>query len=303
MPARYGAVTGIFGNRFDLIFQRHGISRIWYVGGPTVFAKEVIEDERGCPAPDSIVRVGGHVYFLASDGFCRTDGSGVDVMSSDRVWAFFKDALRDGYLFRTQGAVDWANRSIIWSYYPRGFTSYRRQIIYNWGLDRWTTASFEADWLIEGTRTTTSIDETDPSLPDDDILDIDGPSFDSEFYLSQGRALMAMVGQDFAAFLGGNLRATFETGDFQPETGKRSFVRGVFPLVESQERSVTAAIAGREWTGDVKTFTPLSPQGPLGFCPVISDARFQSVRLEVPTNADWEKASGFQVDWEASGEA
>ena len=93
MPARYGEVTGIFGNRFDLIFQKHGISRVWYAGGATVFAKEVIEDERGCPAPNSMVRVGGYIYFLASDGFCRTDGSGVEVVSSDRIWSWFKDNL------------------------------------------------------------------------------------------------------------------------------------------------------------------------------------------------------------------
>lgn len=303
MPSRYGEVTGIFGNRFDLIFQKHGISRVWFSGGATVFSKEVIEDERGCPAPNSIVRVGGHVYFLASDGFCRTDGSGVEVVSSDRVWAWFKANIADSTLFLTQGAVDWANRSIVWSFYPRGFSEYRRQIIYNWGLDQWTTASFEADWLIEGNSDTINIDETDDRVENDDVLDVLGPSFDSALYLSQGRALMAMLGQDFAGFLGGSLKATFETGDFQPKTGNRSFVRSVFPIVESQTKSVKAAIAGREWTGEAKTFTPLADQGPLGFCPVISDARFHSVRVEIPANAEWTKASGFQVDWEASGEA
>lgn len=303
MPSRYGEVTGIFGNRFDLIFQKHGISRVWFSGGATVFSKEVIEDERGCPAPGSMVRVGGHIYFVASDGFARTDGSGVEVISSDRVWSWFKDNLADSTLYLVQGAVDWANRSIVWSFYPRGFTSYRRQVIYNWGLDRWTTASFEADWLIEGNSDTVNLDETDPRVAGDDVLDVDGPSFDSSLYLSQGRALMAMVDGDFAAFLGGNLKATFETGDFQPKAGNRSFVRGIFPMVESQAKSAKAAIAAREWTGDAKMFTPLADQGPLGFCPVISDGRFQSVRIEVSANSVWSKASGFQVDWEASGEA
>lgn len=303
MPARYGEVTGIFGNRFDIIFQKHGISRVWFSGGATVFSKEVIEDERGCPAPSSIVSVGGFVYFLASDGFCRTNGATVEVISSDRVWSWFLDELADGYLYRTQGAVDWANRSIIWSFYPSGFTSYRRQIIYNWGLDRWTTASFEVDWLIEGNRDTINIDETDPTVIDDDILDVDGPSFDSSLYLAQGRALVGMIGGSFAGFLGGSLKATFESGDFQPKVGFRSFVRSVFPIIESAEPSAKASIAGREWTGGAKTFTPLADQGPLGFCPVISDARFQSVRIEKPANSVWKKAAGFQVDWEASGEA
>lgn len=301
-PTRYGRVTGIFGNGFDLVFQRRGVSRIWYTGGATVFDKRTIEEDRGCPAPASIVRVGGFLYFLSDDGFCRTDGASVEIVSSDRVWDWFYENVSAERMPLTQGAVDWANRSIVWSFQQdgRGFT---RQIIFNFGLDRWTTASFEVDWLIEGSTGALSVDEDDGAVMDDDELEADAPSFDDPRFLAQGRSLMAMGGVDLCTFLGGALRATFQTGDFQVEPGKKSLIRGVTPLAEMETAAGLVEIAGRDRIGAAQTFTPPAAQNALEFCPVMSDARYHSVRLAIPANVEWNKASGIQLDVISTGVA
>ena len=301
MQAKFGEVTAIVGGNFDLIFQRNGVSRIWYTGGPTVFAKEVVEDERGCPAPQSIVRVGSAVYFLAHDGFCKTDGAGVAVISSDRVWDWFKDELTSGGLTYVQGAVDWANRSIVWAFPSQGRPSLTRQIIYNWGLERWTTASITLDWVVESTLIPANIDQTDPEIFDDDNLDAVGPTFDASS--SRGRSLSAFVGPTMHEFTGPNLEASFVTGDYQPTVGSRSFIRSVWPIVRLPARTARASIGGRDTVGEDKTFGPVSAQGSLGFCPVISDAWYHSVKIEIPAGAFWSQASGFQIDWDGSGSA
>jgi len=334
MPSRFGEVTAIYGGSFDVIFQNHGISRIWYSGGPTVFSKEVIEDERGCPAPTSIARVGGFVYFLAHDGFCRTDGASVEVISSDKIWDWFNKSRNDNDAARVQAAVNWKARSIIWSFnayreakadVPIDATDpdilddddldavgpsfdddgvqviYSRQIIYNWGLDQWTTAEFDADWLVQSNILGISIDRDDREIVNDDDLDIDGLSLDDDAFAAKGRELAAFKSNQLSYFTGNTLRATFETGDFQPKVGNRSFIRSVLPIVETSERALLATIAGRDYIGDAKSYGPNSPQGHLMFCPVISDARFHSLRITIPEGTEWEKASGFQIDWEASG--
>lgn len=301
MESYYGEVTGIFGGRFDLIFQRHAVSRIWYTGGATVFAKDIIEDERGCPAPQSFARVGGAVYFLSHDGFCRTDGSGVEVISSERVWNWFKENSNLDFISRIVAAVDWTNKSIFWSFYGPTVEKFTRQIIYNWALDRWTTATFDADWVVSNTVTNTTIDDIDANVENDEILDVEGPSFDSPIYDARGRTLAAFVNGEFCEFRGANLKASFETGDFQPKVGSRSFVRSVYPIVEIDDGDALASIAGRDRLGDLKAYGDMTAQGYLGFCPVISDARFHSVKIEIPSGLFWEKASGFQIDWEASG--
>ena len=303
MPARFGEVTAIVGGNFDLIFQRNAVSRIWYTGGPTVFAKEIMEDERGCPAPKSIVRVGSDIYFLAHDGFCKTDGAGVSVISSDRVWSWFKDELTAGTITDVQGTVDWANRSIVWGFKSQGMGGITRQIIYNWGLERWTTASVTLDWLVESTLLPANIDETDTSVVDDANLDADGPSFDSATYAPRGRSLSAFVGATLNEFTGPNLAATFISGDYQPQVGARSFVRSIWPIVRLPARTARASIGGRDTVGEDKTFGTVSTQGSLGFCPVISDAWYHSVKIEIPAGEFWSQASGFQIDWDGSGSA
>lgn len=301
MPTKYGEVTAVYGSRFDLIFQKSGISRIWYTGGASVFNKEIIEDDRGCDATNSIVRVGGSIYFLSADGFCRTDGSGVDVISSDRVWKWFQDTADVPRTTLVQGAVDWANRSIIWSFMAEGFTTYNRQIIYNWGLDRWTTGMFNVDWIVQSTAQPPSIDETDPTVVSDDTLDVVGPAFDSAHYSSRGRSLAAMYGGALSSFTGGQLAVKFETGDFQPTTGNKSYITSVLPLVEAVDRPVTIAAAGRDALGDPKAYGPLVAQGPLLFCPLVSDARFHSLQISIPANTVWDKMTSFQIDWRPSG--
>ena len=334
MPSRFGVVTAIYGGSFDLIFQNHGISRIWYSGGPTVFAKEVIEDERGCFAQTSIARVGGYIYFLSHDGFCRTDGASVEVISSDKVWDWFNSNRNKNDPQRVQAAVNWSARSIIWSFNayratrtPAGLddndpnilddetldvagpsfdddgeqTIYARQIIYNWGLDQWTTSEIEADWLVQSNLIGVSVDRDAPGVEEDAALDIDGANFDDLEFAAKGRGLAAFRGNQLSFFSGAPLRATFETGDFQPKTGNRSFIRSVMPIVETSGRALIAAIAGRDYVGDEKVYGPNSTQGPLMFCPVISDARFHSLRITIPEGEAWNKASGFQIDWEASG--
>lgn len=334
MPSRFGGVTAIYGGSFDLVFQNHGISRIWYSGGPTVFAKEVIEDDRGCVAQTSIARVGGFVYFLSHDGFCRTDGASVEVISSNKIWDWFSKARNKNDATRVQAAVNWSKRSIIWSFNAYRTAKadiaidatdpdilddetldvdgpsfdddgvqiiYSQQVIYNWGLDQWTTAEIGADWLVQSNIIGVSLDRDDPAIADDAELDSDAEGLDAGAFAPKGRELAAFRGNQLGFFVGDPLRATFETGDFQPKTGNRSFVRSAMPIVETSERALLASVAGRDYIGDAKTYGPNSAQSTLMFCPVISDARFHSLRITIPEGTEWDKASGFQIDWEASG--
>ena len=311
MPTRLGRVTSIYGGTFDLIFQARGVSRIWYTGGPSVFGKKEIDEERGCTAPNSIVRVGSAVFFVSHDGFCRSDGSGVEVVSSEIVWDWFTGQRDTSAVDDIQGAVDWSNRSIVWTFKADGTISdgmggeikvARRQIIYNWVLDRWTTASISIDWLTQSAIQGVHLDADDPAIDGDADLDIAG-SFDDVTTKSKGREIAAFRDGELAYFTGPNLEATFETGDFQLVLGRRAFVRSVTPIAEAAGRPFFAQIAGRDYQGDAKQYTSREEQGPLMFCPVVSDARYQSVRLTIPAGADWNKASGFLVDWSESGYA
>ena len=303
MPSRFGPVSRVVGGAFNLIFQESGISRIWYTGGPTTFAKELIEDDRGCAAPKSIVRVGGAAYFLAHDGFCRTSGAGSENLSSGRVWDWFKDRSNAAQIRSVQGAVNWRTRSIIWSFASSGSDALNAQLIYNLSTQRWTSATIQADMLVGGAQIPIDIDTTDASVVGDDDLDVLGPSFDSPEYESQGRILSCLIGGVLHEFSGPNMQATFETGDMQPVSGRRSFIRHAMPLVDTVSPSVVCAIAGRDRQGDPVSYSLPSRQGEHYFCPLVSDARFHRLRMRIPAGEVWTKAQGMQVDYEVSGAA
>lgn len=303
MPARFGPVMRVLGGTFDLVFQASGISRIWYTGGPTVFAKEVIEDDRGCAAPRSVVRVGSAAYFLAHDGFCRTTGSGSENLSAGKMWKWFSAHVNQSQLGNVQGAVDWRSRSIVWSYAASGADTINAQVIYSLSTQRWTTAVVSADMLLGGTQIPIDIDTTDPSVVGDDDLDVLGPSFDATEYESQVRVLSCFIGGVLHEFSGPNMAAAFETADLQPHPGRRSFVRSVFPLIDTVGQTVTCSISGRDRIGDPVSYGPPAQQEIHGFCPLVSDARFHRIKLAIPAGEFWDKAQAFQIDYEIGGMA
>jgi hypothetical protein len=150
LQPEYGGITAITGDRYPLIFQERAISRVQTVGPPGHFNIQTIEEARGAIAPQSVVTVGWFTFFLAHDGFWMTDGNQVMPIGNQRVNEWFFDTVSESDRFRTQGAVAWEKQSIIWNFYPAtNNTGFRRQIIYSFKENRWSTASLVNDWIVD----------------------------------------------------------------------------------------------------------------------------------------------------------
>ena len=298
MASRYGPVTGVSGGQVGIVLQKYGISRIRHVGGPAVFDKEIIDEERGCVSPGSVVRMGDYTYFCAYDGFCRTAGEVVEVISAGRVWDWFRDNSDLGYIGRVQGALDWPNRCVIWNYYGTGMTEYTGQMIYNWEQNRWSHSEITNDWMVESTQAGLTLEEVSALYPD---LDAMTTSLDSSVWTGRGRMLSCFVSGVFSDLNAGALAATFETGDFQMQGRRNTFVSEVTPLVENSDANTQIAIGTRDTPGGTVTYTSDVSEGPHGFCGVNADGKYTRVRMKIPASASWDKASGFQVEAIPSG--
>jgi hypothetical protein len=246
--------------------------------------------------------VGGNHYFLAEDGFCRTNGGPSDVISNAKVFDWFTANSEFGREREVIGAVDWARKTIIWAFKGVGFASFNRALLYNWALDRWTTASFDSDWILSISEPGISIDATDASIPSDDDLDIDAVPFDDPKYRRGQRSVIAFHDGKVKYFSGPSLPATFEVGDFQIEPQVRSFVRSV-RLIATSEGGARYQVGGRGMGEAEKIYSAAQTDGPLGFAAVASDALFHSVKVEIPAGVSWDKASAIQVDSVPSGVA
>jgi hypothetical protein len=298
MPTRLGTVTGLTGGDIGIIFQKYGVSRIIYTGDSVPFSKEIIDKERGCASPTSIVQVGPVSYYVAHDGFCRTDGNTVDVVSTNKVWDWLTDNIESTNLNKISGAVNWARKAIVWSFYGIGQTSFTNHIIYNWERDKWSTAEVSIDYILEGTQDGVTLEGVAAIYPDLDAMSL---SLDSAAFKARGRMLSCFISGTLYDFIGNALEATFETGDIQPETGKRTFVSGVTPIIENVDGDTKIAIATRNETGTAITYGTAVETGTMGFSAFNADGRFVRVKETVPAGANWDKASGLQIEFIPSG--
>ena len=293
-----GEVVAIAGGDFALVFQKYGISRMTYTGGSAVFAKDLFESDRGCSAPESVVRVGSLVYFLSHDGFFVTNGSEVTSISRGKIWAWFSDTANPSRMFDVQGAVDWANRCIVWVFSDKNGTELNRQVYYNWETSRWTYAEQDMDYIILSDRDGATLESIATDYPDIDLMDI---SLDSPLFKAEGRAMLAIVGGEISEFTGATLEARFELGSIQPATGRRTYVSTVTPLIEDDAQSSLVTIGTRDLMTTSPVYSTPVPLGPLGFAAVASDGRYHRIKVQIPSGSAWKDAYGVQVDYSISG--
>lgn len=300
LPAQNGPVVAISSGESAVVLQKYGISRMDYTGGVSVFARKEISTGRGCVAPASVVQVAGVTYFLSDDGFYKTDGASIAPISSQRVFSWFLDHVDPVLIARTQGAVDWRSRCIVWSYTPAdGDGSYSRQIVYSFEADRWSCAEFEVDWLFDTNIQGMTLEQVSAIYPDLDTMPI---SLDSGIFKSRGRNFSAIVGGDICDLSGPALEARFSTGEFQPDPGYRSCVNGVAVMAENEDGNCRVALGGRDsLKGEAVRWTSLAKEGPDGFAHPLLDSRYIRARVVIPAGADWRKASGIQGEYFRTG--
>jgi hypothetical protein len=180
LATEFGAVQRIVGGRFGVVFQERGIHRLNYVGPPLVWSADVISKDRGTTAPFSVVNIGYLTYFLAQDGFYVTDGSSVQPIGNRRVDRWFFDNVDQAHLNATQGAVDWLNQCIVWSFRDTTGSARNRLLIYSWSEDRWSNAELTTGWIADTNVAAVTLEGVDtlyPSGIDSVDVSLDGGTF------------------------------------------------------------------------------------------------------------------------------
>lgn len=300
----HGPITRLAGDRYPMVFQERAISRIDTVQPPLNLRIEPIEEARGCIAPASVVTVGFVTYFLAHDGFWATDGNQVFPIGNQRVNDWFFDNVSETDRSVTHGAVSWERQCVVWAFYPESDpTGYKRLIIYSWRDNRWSTATLSLDWLVDNKVAATTVEDLDAINSDLDALT---PSLDDRFWSARSRVLSCFKqdgsGNSEMHLLNGDpLEAIWETGDFEPEPGRRVAVNAIYPIVENESENTEAALIVRAKKGGAGMTGTQTAINAAGFCPVRGDGRFARARMVIPAGASWDKASGLQAEFRVSG--
>ena len=292
-----GDITGLVGGEYATILMEKGIVRGSYIGSPLIFQFDKVETVCGCKVAGSVCNVGHSVFYLADDGFYMFDGERSRPIGAEKVNRFFLEDWNGEYAKNMSASADPLRQIIVWSYASTDSTdgSPDKLIIYNYALDKWSTASIAVDivapFILLVTLLKTLI------LP---LVVV------STFCLLHWMVLYIEVASSFlrhpkitrykhslAVFFLQRLKlASLKSGLVSVLRLITSFRMSL--LRENASGAVTAQVASRSRQIDTFTFGTASSLNDSNLIPVRSNGRYHRVRLNL--SGGWKKAQGIDVD-------
>lgn len=297
MPSEGGRVIAITGRESGTIFQERSISRMSYVGLPTVFDIETVEEERGAICGGGVVDIGAFIFFIADDGFFVWNGTNSTPIADNKVNRYFFRRLNYNARRRVVGAVDYVNSCIVWAF-PTSGTALDELIIFSYKENRWSHAFKTVEYLIGSAKLDVSLDDLLLNL------DVDYPiSFDDSSYRGGKPTLGAFdSSHQYGLFNGLNMAATLDSAEFSGPDGRRVFINNARPIIDVGTPVVTVQLGLRDQLmGENIVFQTAVVQETNGECPVLGDGRYVRFRVNVPADTTWSHARGVEPWRKATG--
>lgn len=285
-----GRVQKIIGGAYALVFQEDMIRRFDYIQPPLIFSNQIIDRQRGTPAPNSVVVGGNQVFWYARDGFYVTDGAQSQPIGEERVNRWFIDNTSD--VESLQASIDRVNKLVLWSFNSGGAGRNDKILIYNYAVNRWAHADVETQRIVEARIPGYNLDELDVPLPGGP--DVDSFPMDSDVFTG-GRPFAAAfnANNELIEFSGAALPATFDTTEFSLED-RRMFVTNLRPRIEAEPGTgVEATMLCRPTQQAIPCEGVSSSLNRIGEVALRADARYFRVRLRV--DGDFDHAQGVAV--------
>lgn len=277
------------------IIQERAVWRMTYEGLPMIFSFDLVEGVRGTPAPNSLVSLGGVVYYLGEDGFYAFDGAQSVPIGQGRINNYFFTSADPSRFHRMYGMADSSRKLIFWSYESTAASGNPdRILVYNWGTGEWSQLNIETEILWN----TSSFGQT---LEDLDIYgDIDSilTSFDSRVWTGGVAQLSAFDSTHSTVhFAGPALAATITTKELTLPDTRRVFVTQTWPIVQNYTATTTTKISVGRRSNPYATvsYTPAVTLGSLGYCPQRVTDNYLRFRLSISSSTVWQKASAVDV--------
>lgn len=272
LPSECGAVRSIHGgDQHGIVLQRSGVTRMTYVGPPTVFNFDTVSKTHGAAFPKSGININGLVYFISTQGFCVTDGVTVQPIGDGQVDRYFLDNVNDGYTTKVRAAHYKTLKLIYWCWPDLTATNAQpnQVIAYHYEEKRWSHATQVSDLIFTPAATETVLEPW---------------GFNSAHCLS--------------TFTGTPGTAILTTGESEPNPGGFARMQGVKPLVD--QASLTVALGTRNDRTSSTTFTSeVTANSRSGFAGFRSEARYHRARLTIA--GTFNAAQGLEYQTVPSG--
>ena len=293
------AITGAVGGTDGVVFMDNAVYRIVYSGPPLVFEFYEVERARGTIAPRSVVNIGDSCFYLSRDGFFQFNGQDSIPIGDQKVDKTFFSRYTDDFPHLVWGASDPVNKVVMWIYPSGSTTNAQRALIYNWSLNEWSEAEFNAQVLFSDLTQGYTLE----GLDDVGNLDALPYSLDSRIWTGGKEVLSAFdTDKKNGQFSGANLAATIESQEIGG--GERVLIDAVRPYVDvSNNDHVTVALKTRDDVGgSITTGSPASIDAD-GQAHFTTSSRYARAQVNIAASSTWTHAQGVDADIQADGSA
>jgi hypothetical protein len=287
-----GAVVGVTGGEFGLVFMDRSIHRMSYVGSPLVFQFDNISRNQGCYEANSIIQYGGTSFFLSDNGFYACDGQQIIPIGNEKVNRYFFSDVDEGTLNLMSAAVDPARKLVIWAYASKSSATVDKLLIFNYEVGKWSAGTTNASRVATSSTPSFTLEGLDVFGDLETILS----SFDSRVWLGGKMQFAGVKDAKIVTFSGANNTAYIETGDIEIP-GATSAITMAKPIVDNGSGNV--ALASRRLLNQPVEFGTQTVADAENRVSIRGVGRYH--RLQLTPTGNWKTAIGLDVDLNGLG--
>jgi hypothetical protein len=287
-----GAVVGVTGGEFGLVFLDRAIHRMSYVGSPLVFQFDNISRNLGCYEANSIIQYGGTSFFLASDGFYACDGQQIIPIGNEKVNRYFYSDAEESLLNLMSVAVDPLRKLIIWSYASTSSAVPDKLLIFNFQTSTWSSGTTSVSRVASSASPAFTLDGLDVF---GNLEQIES-SFDDRIWLGGKMQFAGVRNAKIITFSGAPMTATIETGDIEIP-GTASAITMAKPIVD--DGSANVALISRRLLNQPVVFGLQSVADAENRVSIRGIGRYH--RLQLTPTGLWKTAVGMDIDLNGLG--
>ena len=291
-----GAIQGIAGGEYGLILQRERIVRMTQTTdaeAPYIF--DEVSNNFGCASPATVAQAGRSVFFRSDRGFMVIeDGQVLKPIGTEKVDRTFEAMVSRDNLDTVFTGVDPSAKLVYWGVPGAPGTIW----IYNFELDKWSTASLAFSGLMPGFTTSTTLEELAAAYPDLETVpySLDDPRWSG----GSPRMYLFTTGHKAGVLTGANLAARLDMGFQEFTPNHRTRVRKVRPIADITG-GMTVVINAKARLGDADSIETASTLTQSGVVPIRAAGRYVSTSLRISAGQTWKYIHGFELECEAGG--
>ena len=285
-----GAITGLAGGEFGLVFQDRAIHLFEYVGTPTIFTRRKVANNVGALCHGGIAQHDRKYFFYSRRGFYKYIDGEVIPIGRNKVDRTFRNTYSTQDISNNlRCAIDPERSLVIWAMQDKLW-------VYNWDNDMWSDVAITGIVGIS-TGQTASLTLEDIAVTFPSIENVT-PDFDNPFWRG-GSPLLMIAQTDGALYTFGNsvnLQAEFRLPQLELNPGRESLVRNT--LITGNSNQAIVSIDCRARMADTPTNTVSTDLRANGDVPIRCSGRYIQPEVIYPSTAVWTSIEG--VDIEAS---